>query len=495
MSTIKNKIEAFLLNHTVWVFLILLFLFNHGWVLFLGNSSYQYLEISKWVDYLTRALWWCLLFAPLLLFALFRQKIQQQLTTTKYWALWSYCFLIHPFLIGQFDVQNIFLRPKIDGGIVWVWATNFVIVELLLRFNDFFSKKLNLKKRMPHFNLEKFLLAGLVLFSLLYAYIKQAVYDGYYLSSAIQHLLFFGIFYAFYWVNHYVLMDQVFRQRGVIYYGFSFIGLALVCYPFIALAIYWFPVLGDLKILLDSDYWVPQSEAPSTTFYVMPSTFPLLGMVVSVPFVVILQWFKQSSQIAVLEKERADSELNALKQQINPHFLFNTLNSLYALGIEEDSEKTADGIAKLGTLLRYNLNDTQRPFIPLQKEMDYLQKYIELQKLRLAPNNQLTVELPNTNDTDYQIAPLLLIPFIENAFKFGGSATEETDIKLSIRLEEGTLNMELFNTIAKSGQQHESNGIGIANTRKRLAHLYPQRHELVLEETAEAFEVQLKIEL
>jgi len=217
-------------------------------------------------------------------------------------------------------------------------------------------------------------------------------------------------------------------------------------------------------------------------------------MYYSIPIILVYQWWKQKNDITQLEKAKSTAELNALKQQINPHFLFNTLNSLYALGIEEKSDKTADGIAKLGTLMRYNLNDAQKEFIPLSKEIDYIKKYIELQELRLTKNNQLAVNIL-AETGNYQIAPLLLIPFIENAFKFGVSSMEQTKIDLTITMEKEVLKMHLFNTIIKNRQATKGNGIGISNTRKRLAHIYPSQYELIIEETPDEFEVHLDIQL
>ncbi len=132
-----------------------------------------------------------------------------------------------------------------------------------------------------------------------------------------------------------------------------------------------------------------------------------------------VDWIVHLDMIEKLQTEQYAMELAVLKSQVDPHFLFNTLNSLYAVALEEKSDKTADGIAKLGTLMRYNLHDAQADTISLHKEVDYLQKYIALQQLRAGVNNVIDVELriPDEMDAQYRVSPMLLVPFVENAVK------------------------------------------------------------------------------
>ena len=193
-------------------------------------------------------------------------------------------------------------------------------------------------------------------------------------------------------------------------------------------------LVSEQESWVNPENWIPKGER-ATRFKVFSAQMIWNWMYATIPVILVYQWWKQKNDIVILEKEKSTAELNSLKQQINPHFLFNTLNSLYALGIEEKSKKTADGIAKLGTLMRYNLNDAQKELIPLSKEINYIKEYIELQELRLTNNNKLTINILESGIDDYQIAPLLLIPFIENAFKYGVSATEKTKIDLKIKIE------------------------------------------------------------
>lgn len=198
-----------------------------------------------------------------------------------------------------------------------------------------------------------------------------------------------------------------------------------------------------------------------------------------------VDWIINIHVIESLRSEKYAMELAFLKSQVDPHFLFNTLNSLYALALEERDEKTADGIAKLGTLMRYNLHDSQANSIVLRKEVDYIQKYIELQRLRMNENTQvnLQVEIEPQEGDIVRIAPMLLIPFVENAFKYGVSPTEQTSIMIRMGLKGRTFTLSVENTMivvagAVDRNEEEPGGVGLKNVEERLALLYPGKHML-----------------
>jgi len=495
MKAITNKIGHFLATNTLWIFLAVIAFVSYIRILILRNpvtsESVVYLEIEKWQLYGQFIFGHAILFAPVLLFSFFRKALQKHLSKPVLILLWGYCFIGHGFLLFKYNIAHIYepLRAQVDTPVIFGIA--LLVVELIIHFNDYLISKLRISQRLKQLNIEKTLLLLVLLAALYWTYATTAGED---LQIAIvtfcKWLVLFFTCYAFYWINHYILIEQVFKRKGVFYYLLSFVGLALLFFPIAALL---YKYVHFQSNQLAASAWIPKGER-MTNFYVFPGDTVWAWMYYSIPIIVVYQWWKQKNDITQLEKEKSTAELNALKQQINPHFLFNTLNSLYALGIEEKGEKTADGIAKLGILMRYNLNDSQKKFIPLSKEIDYIKKYIELQELRLTKNNQLSVNFLG-EIADKQIAPLLLIPFIENAFKFGVSSTEKTKIDLTLTMEEGVLKMHLFNTIIRNRQMPEGNGIGISNTRKRLAHLYPSQYELIIEETADEFEVHLEIEL
>lgn len=492
MRLIAKKIEHFFLTNSIWLFLTVISFISFLRILIVRDEetweSMVYLPFEKWQFYFGYAGSLMVIFLPVLLLSFFRE----QLSPLKKWLypmLWLYSFIVHPIVMTHIEIEQYFPYLPIASEIIFVFGVILLIVEILIHFNDYLLGKINIGERLRQVNLEKVLLLLVLLATLYWTYATargdglQALFVGFFKWFS----LFFTV-YIFYWINHYFLIEKIFKTKGIIYYLFAFIGLAMVFFPIFALS---FKYVLFQKWTLSAESWVPAGER-TFSFYVFPVNLLWAWMLSSIPIILVYQWWKQKNEITQLEKEKSTAELNALKQQINPHFLFNTLNSLYALGIEENSEKTADGIAKLGTLMRYNLNDAQKKFIPLSKEVEYIKKYIELQELRLTKNNQLSVNFLG-EILDKQIAPLLLIPFIENAFKFGVSSTEKTKIDLTLTMEEGILKMHLFNTIIRNRQMPEGNGIGISNTRKRLAHLYPSQYELIIEETADEFEVHLEI--
>lgn len=199
-----------------------------------------------------------------------------------------------------------------------------------------------------------------------------------------------------------------------------------------------------------------------------------------------------SSRWRESEKARVDTELAYLKAQINPHFLFNTLNSIYALAIEQ-SDKTANAVVQLSSMMRYVITETAHEYVPLTKEIEYVKDYIALQRIRLDTNVKMQFNV--IGDTmGERIAPMLLIPFIENAFKYGVSPDEESDIVVMITIEAHELKLFVRNIkVHKETIRHEQSGLGIKNTKNRLKLLYPDKHYLDITNEDKDFQIFLSI--
>lgn len=197
-------------------------------------------------------------------------------------------------------------------------------------------------------------------------------------------------------------------------------------------------------------------------------------------------------QKKILETERLNAELNFLKLQINPHFLFNTLNSIYSQA-HLKSEQTEYSILKFSQIMRYVLYDTGTEKISLKKDLEYVSNYIDLQKLRLSKN--VTVKYDVKGHTDHLlIAPLLLITYIENAFKHGVSYTIPSEIRIGIEVIGNTLLFTVSNAIT-AARQTGREGVGLINARRRLDVLYPGRYMLDVVDNQSLYIVNLKIEL
>jgi hypothetical protein len=196
---------------------------------------------------------------------------------------------------------------------------------------------------------------------------------------------------------------------------------------------------------------------------------------------------------------RSTADLDFLRSQINPHFLFNALNTLYGTALQEDAERTAEGVQRLGDMMRFMLQENMQEKILLVREIDYLNNYIALQKLRTQTSPDISIVLQIEEHVNaLQIAPMLLIPFIENAFKHGISLREPSHINISLQTKENTLYFDVHNSIhpkVVNDTERYNNGIGLENVKQRLALLYPNKHELVIRESAKDFFIHLTIQL
>lgn len=210
---------------------------------------------------------------------------------------------------------------------------------------------------------------------------------------------------------------------------------------------------------------------------------------------ITVDYYEQKETIKKIELEKTITELNFLKAQVNPHFLFNTLNNLYALIIEK-SDKSGECVLKLADILKYILSEGKEDKVPLKKELLLLENYIELEKLRKPDANVSFITELNTNG--YSITPLLLLPFVENSFKHGlNTVAKNGFIHLHIKAIDKFLILTIENNIppADNPVAVQSHGIGIENVRKRLDLLYPNRHKLLIEKSANSFLVNLQLQL
>lgn len=195
-----------------------------------------------------------------------------------------------------------------------------------------------------------------------------------------------------------------------------------------------------------------------------------------------------------LEKEKLDSELAFLKNQISPHFFFNTLNNIYSL-IGIDGPTAQESVLKLSKLMRYLLYESENGETMISHEIDFMNNYIALMKLRLSSRVELQIDFPK-QFSDFSIPPLLFIPFIENAFKHGISSRDRSFINIVLKLGDDQLIFSTQNSIGKCSQTGDLqySGIGLDNVRKRLMLLFPGNHELKIEQDEATFSVKLSIQ-
>jgi sensor histidine kinase YesM len=208
-------------------------------------------------------------------------------------------------------------------------------------------------------------------------------------------------------------------------------------------------------------------------------------------FRMVTGWYEEMHKRTQLEEEKLRSELLLLKAQINPHFLFNTLNNIDSL-IVSDQAKASESLIKLSLLLRYVIYDTVAEEVPLQKEIDHLRAYIDLQSLRYNDASVIVFEV-NGEAGDKKIAPMLFIPFVENAFKHGGSAGIMKGFHIELTINDKLVQFSCFNHVAAVSGNRQGGGVGLENTKRRLSLQYPDRHEMTVEQNDDSYHVVLKL--
>ena len=212
--------------------------------------------------------------------------------------------------------------------------------------------------------------------------------------------------------------------------------------------------------------------------------FGIIALVVGVStsITTIQKWQKDKQEREELEKDKVTSELSFLKAQINPHFFFNTLNNIYAL-TQIDANVAGKAIHQLSRMMRYLLYDTQQAHTFLSQEIDFVKDYISLMQLRLTDVVKVNIDTPR-NLQDVPLAPMIFLPFVENAFKHGVSATQQSHIDIVILQKDKMLDLTVTNSIINDNSisLDTNSGIGLVNTRRRLDLLYPGKYKLDINE-------------
>ncbi len=197
-------------------------------------------------------------------------------------------------------------------------------------------------------------------------------------------------------------------------------------------------------------------------------------------------------QIRELKAKQLETEFSLLKAQVNPHFLFNTLNNMYALSLKK-ADKLSDMLLELSDLMRYQLESSKKTKVNLDDEINYLENYVNLERIRVQKFCKIEFNVSGSI-TGKQIAPLLFIPFIENAFKYGMSAVKENYINILFKVTETKIYFFIENNILGTKKSHPTTGTGIDNVKKRLNILYPNKYLLNINEQNNIFSVKLNIE-
>lgn len=297
--------------------------------------------------------------------------------------------------------------------------------------------------------------------------LKQPIYAIKFLSLIVFQAL--GVYFNLYYlIPKFMERNKIFIYILLVFLTIAAMSLAITCgYGFGLI------ITGDATDLSETLFYFFKKHA-------FPSSFGSMTLGMSIKLA--KNWFESQQKQQVLEKEKLETELKFLRSQFNPHFLFNTINSIFVL-INKDSDMAKDSLAKFSELLRYQLYECNEPRIPLSRELDYIKSFIELEKLRQDPDLNIEVNYPKQATGNLFIAPFVLMTFVENSFKHVSKyGVDKNWIIINIELDSGLLTFKTSNTVSqtipKANEVVKSNGLGLKNVKRRLELLYPDKYKI-----------------
>lgn len=286
------------------------------------------------------------------------------------------------------------------------------------------------------------------------------------------------------YITNYILLPKLFYKKKYVWFSIAFFLLVVTS------SVLKMNILGRI---MDAPQLYSLSGGLKQRIYdnVLPHFFLVIaGAAVKLMF----DYSRLQQRMAETAKEKAETELNFLKSQINPHFLFNSLNSVYFL-IDKNNTEARESLHKFSDMLRYQLYEVNGARIPVEKEINYLKDYVDLQKLRKDEHYSVTFNYSSAVN-GFSIAPLLLIPFVENAFKHVSSHTNKTNfINLELNRSNGQFIFSAENSKDIGKATGTYSGIGLNNVKRRLELLYPGKYELTISDEVDIYKVKLKLKI
>ncbi len=297
--------------------------------------------------------------------------------------------------------------------------------------------------------------------------------------SVVRIALLVGVSY----INSYWLMPSyMFRKKYVTYF---ILVAALVVSYIVAQSFYDYYLFG----------YVLGSKNPNLYIVLLGNSFNTVWYVaLSVALKLSIDWYEQNQTLQKTKIEKLQAEINYLRAQVNPHFLFNVLNSLYSLTIKK-SDLAPDVVLKLSEMMEYMLYESEETFVPLEKELTYLKNYLELEKIRQGNDADIVLNIQG-DAGGKQIAPFMLLPLVENAFKHGVSKlVDKAWLHIHITIKNNDLSFTIENSRLSFHKKDKHSGIGLSNLKQRLELLYADKHILEIKETEDTFKLSLSVNL
>lgn len=315
---------------------------------------------------------------------------------------------------------------------------------------------------------------------MIWLYLRYQDYSSFSRAILVTFIKVVDLALVIYLVNL-VLVPKFLYKKAYLLFAFSFIGLVAISAFLKMLALS--TVLGETLNTTNI------KEAVYNNF--ITQFFLVLASIALKSAVDYIQLQKRMAEVA---KEKAEAELNFLKAQINPHFLFNSLNAVYFL-IDKKNIQAREALHKFSEMLRYQLYECGDNRIPIEKEIGFLKDYVDLQQLRVNENTSIEFSC-GKEVQQFSIEPLLLIPFVENSFKhLSHFSNKQNEVQINLSRQNGSMHFSVYNTTEEKKEAQKSGGIGLVNVQKRLELLYPGKHKLEVKERDGWFGVELNLSL
>ena len=300
----------------------------------------------------------------------------------------------------------------------------------------------------------------------------------------------FGVAIVLFYLNYFYFVPRLLLVRSILTYVITSLFLIIG----IAILISWILPFS----LPDNIPHFPRNMPPPRRNRISP-VFSMSIIVIGIPYIISIifrvysEWKKNEALREIIEKKKMQSELQFLKTQLNPHFLFNSLNAIYALSYK-NSPDTSQAIVNLSELMRYMIYEADKDLVPLDKELEYIKNYVQLQLLRLSDSENVSLHISGEDKGKY-IPPLLFISFIENAFKYGTDYKGRTDVKIELSIDKESIHLNIINKIGVFKEPSKNSGVGLENVRNRLKLLYPVTHKLTVQNDGKFYTVDLTLML
>jgi two-component system, LytTR family, sensor kinase len=309
--------------------------------------------------------------------------------------------------------------------------------------------------------------------------IREAGLDQFALEVTVRN----GLLALLIYFNSLVLIPQYAQQKKV----FTYIVLLFV-------TLWLYVVLKNTHDVYLNGYILGDESRKSffyNTYYNL--SIAIFYLAFSVALHLSKAWYFQRELIRKMELEKISSELDYLKAQINPHFIFNSINTIY-FQIDKQNSNARETLSAFSEMLRYQLYECNGNEIVIEKEITYLKNYVELQRMRKDENYNISFVVGD-NLSGFTISPLLLIPFVENAFKHVSHYPQNNQVRILIRKHENNVELSVFNTKETKTISNGHAGIGLKNAKRRLELLYKNRHKLIIENTTDSYEINLSLRI